>query len=65
MSTQTQIEIIIESLQDLYEIMNRSRPVNPNRPDSVEDPSYPFVVGYTQGGISNVIYDLKRLKKQV
>jgi hypothetical protein len=65
MSPQTQIEIIIESLQDLYEIMNRSRSVNPNRPDSVEDPSYPFVVGYTQGGINNVIYDLKRLKKQV
>ena len=61
MTTENQIQTIIESLQDMKKILSDARPEAAT--GYTIETSYPFAVGYTSAGIDNVIFSLCQLLK--
>lgn len=61
MTTEHKIQSIIEQLENLQNVLKDARPKGSNGYTS--ETSYPYAVGYTKGGISNAVFDLRQLLK--
>ena len=61
MTTENQIQTIIEGLEDLQKILKDARPEAAT--GYTIETSYPYAVGYTSAGISNAIFSLCQLLK--
>ena len=61
MTDQFQIQMIIETLEDMLIVLKDARP--PLASGYTTETSYPYAVGYTTAGIDNAIFSLCQLKK--
>ena len=61
MSTENQIQTVIEGLEDLKKILSDARPEAAG--GYTVETSYPYAVGYTSAGIDNAIFSLCQLLK--
>ena len=59
MSTENQIQTVIEGLEDLKKILSNARPEAAS--GYTVETSYPYAVGYTSAGIDNAIFSLCQL----
>ena len=60
MTNQHSIESIIEQLEHLSYVLNNAHR-GPEHSETIHNCSYPFAVGFCQAGISNAVFDLRRL----